>query len=246
MFNDFEENEAFIKAVEQLQAKEICTLLVDDDGEKYSISQDKDPYHGKLFDRDQLLELIKNDSDFKGKYLSGYYCYKGDKLFVKNKVRIIEGSFISAGTFPVGPTLSAAAIQKLTKDYKTYHVKRSFNDFYEAVDYFMKDRKVTQLMIAQEMNVSAAYISRILNKRETLTVNLVVCFSLILKLSPYYSKKLLSLAGFTIEDNPKYSLYLLLLNEHYNASLEYCNAIVDALSSDNEKDEYRLIRKRND
>ena len=243
--NDFISNEEFLKLVEQTKVKEY-TIIMDDEGHRSFVSQDDDPHHGELLDRQQLLELLKNNQDFKGKYKSGYYSYKNGHLYVKNRIHTEGKDLRFLAGMSGHPLLSAEELKDIKRDLVAYQSKKSFEDFYEAADYFMKDRKVTQLMMAQEMNVSAAYISRILNKKETLTINLIVCFSLILKLSPYYSKKLLSLAGFSIEDNPKYSLYLLLLNEHYNASLEYCDAIIDALSDDEERGEYRLIRRRND
>jgi len=206
-----------------------------------------DPYQAKKASRSELIEFMRNDPEFKEKFKNGHYTYSQGRIFVKGKVihtgpvvrYLREKTNIRFGLKMV----NEEKLNEIKRDLANYKERITFNDFYEALDYYMDKRGTTQLMIAQEMNVSAPYINKLVNKKVTLTVNLVVCLCLILKLSPYYSRKLLSLAGFSIEDNPRYTLYLMLINEHWNASLEFCNELIEILCDEDEMDEYRLIRK---
>ena len=203
-----EEKKLMQELTNQYMAEQYGTV-VDADGTKALILSDNDPLHCKEMSKSDLLEMLQNNAEFREKYKSGYYSYIRGRVVIKSKV-LWSRRYLRYLKVP-----KKGAVYKMTDDqYKAYQEKllgysehKYFDDFYSAVHYFMKQRNVTQLMISQDMNVSTTYISRIMNKKETLTVNLVVCFCIILKLSPYYSRKLLSLAGFNIEDNKKYSLY---------------------------------------
>lgn len=246
MSNHFTEEEKKLmrEVTNQCMAEQYGTV-VDADGTKALILSDNDPFHCKEMSKQDLLELLHNNVEFREKYKSGYYSYLRGKVVVKSKILWSRRYLRYLKIHKRG-----AAYKMTDGQYKAFQEKlvdysehKYFDDFYSAVNYFMKQRNVTQLMIAQDMNVSTPYISRIMNQKETLTINLVVCFCIVLKLSPYYSRKLLSLAGFNIEDNKKYALYLLILNEHYNESLQYCDEIIDILAEAHEKQEFRLVRE---
>ena len=206
-----------------------------------------DPFHNKRMESDVLLAFLKQDERFRTRYRDGFYTYKSGYVQASHPEDRFKKVYLPPRRWHSlarkGSRFDSRTVSHMRTSLSNYSDHKYFLDFYAALAYFMKQKNVTQLMIAQEMNVSTTYISRIINKKETLTVNLVVCFCIILKLSPYYSRRLLSLAGFNIEENRKYSLYLLILNEHYNESLQYCDEIIDVLATDEEKREFKLVRQ---
>ena len=216
------------------------------------------PLHGTKCSRLEFLDLLSKDPVIKERYKSGHYIYYKEMICVRGAVILesdlefddVSGIYRWKDEPKKKGNLGYAyykmpeeMIRELNLTKKTYKDHKQFEDFYDAIRYFIKLRNTNQTAIALELNVSPGYISNVMNRREALSVRLIVAMMIILHVSPYYSKKILSLAGFSVEESPKYLVYHILLNEHYTASLEYCDAVIDVLCTEEERKELKLIRK---
>ena len=225
----------------------------------------EDKYADLVVGKDLLLELLSEDLELRGAYKYQFLIHKDQRIimnfgqmweelvtqyhekYLKGKGWQVDNNnkaHYSGDGFEYIPFQDEDELEKIKNAYSEYLDDRNFQSFSEGLEFYLEQKNMTKFQLAMEMDVTPAYVTNIIKERERITPRLVVRIAIAMHLQPRFSKKLMRLAGYDISLNKEYLIYDLLLDHHYNESLEYCDAIIDVLADKDEKKKLKLINTK--